>query len=577
MATLPLRWSSRSHPPADPVDRRDWLAAQEERIARIARREMVRIVDEAYGAFLGTLTASGDLSAFDSIPIRWEGFLADEFIEMFGGMFLDGSLSSWVQAPATAALPATAASGWASVVNNAAVVYQRTATNRLVGVGDNIWRTVRSMTVQAINTGATTEELKGSIQTYRQFSEFRADTIARTETVAAFNGGHFEGGRALGEYGPKMKRWTAALDARTRPAHVDADGQTVPYNEPFIVDGEEMMFPHADGASAANVVNCIVEGQIALPVGELLSSARMRWHGETYEIVTADGESLILTPNHPVLSPAGWKPAKLIKPGDDVVSIRLPINQPDNEHRPARVEELHAASRVSAGAVVASVRGMNFHGDRPDGKIEVVGTAGQLNDRIELGQSGAGLLFVAELDTERSLAIAGSNYGAPEGPLTQVIAERSMNRTGLAVANPPSIVGVSGKFSPLLNGHLLHPQDVCLATGTDRQATLSQTVCDRGAVNAESMGDCEHALASFVSLTKVIKVNVSSGSHWVYNLTSETGFLWSPAFVHSNCRCGFDDIYEGDENWVPTPVDYTDLVNSEQARVQALIDSGAFD
>jgi len=96
-------------------------------------------------------------------------------------------------------------------------------------------------------------------------------------------------------------------------------------------------------------------------------------------------------------------------------------------------------------------------------------------------------------------------------------------------------------------------------------------------VDPKSTRDCKDALASLVALTKVIKVNVSSGSHWVYNLTSETGFLWSPAFVHSNCRCGFDDIYEGDENWVPTPVDYTDLVNSEQARVQALIDSGAFD
>lgn len=256
MVTLPLRWSSRSRPPLDPVDRRDWLAAQEERIARIARREMVRIVDEAYESFLGTLTASGDLSAFDSIPIRWEGFLADEFIEMFGGMYLDGSLSAWVQAPATAALPATAASGWATVVNDAAVAYQKVATNRLVGVGDNVWQTVRAMTVQAINTGATTEELKASIQTYRAFSEFRADTIARTETVAAFNGGQFEGSRALGQYGPKMKRWTAVTDSRTRVEHLDADGQTVPYDQPFVVGGEEMMFPHDPTASAANVVNC---------------------------------------------------------------------------------------------------------------------------------------------------------------------------------------------------------------------------------------------------------------------------------------------------------------------------------
>jgi len=303
----------------------------------------------------------------------------------------------------------------------------------------------------------------------------------------------------------------------------------------------------------------------------------MRWHGETYEIVTADGESLILTPNHPVLSPTGWKPAKLVKPGDDVVSIRLPINQPDNEHRPARVEELHAASRVSTGAVVASVRGMNFHGDRPDGKIEVVGTAGQLHDRIELGQRFDGVVLVAELGTERNLALAGSNYGTPVGPIAQVIPERSSGRVDDRIDNPSSVVGVSGEFASLLRSHVPHSDDVRLSAGSDRQATLHQPMHDGTPVDPESTRDCKDALASLVALTKVIKVNVSSGSHWVYNLTSETGFLWSPAFVHSNCRCGFDDIYEGDEDWVPTPVDYTDLVQSEQSRVQALIDSGAFD
>jgi hypothetical protein len=55
-----------------------------------------------------------------------------------------------------------------------------------------------------------------------------------------------------------MKDWNSVLDGKTRPAHAMADGQSVPINEPFIVDGERLMFPKDSslGASAKNIINC---------------------------------------------------------------------------------------------------------------------------------------------------------------------------------------------------------------------------------------------------------------------------------------------------------------------------------
>jgi uncharacterized protein with gpF-like domain len=52
--------------------------------------------------------------------------------------------------------------------------------------------------------------------------------------------------------------WDATLDEVTRPHHWEADGQTVPINEPFTVAGEKLMFPGDDslGATAKNLVNC---------------------------------------------------------------------------------------------------------------------------------------------------------------------------------------------------------------------------------------------------------------------------------------------------------------------------------
>lgn len=255
MSDLPLRWSA-SPVPTNPVDRRDWLAAREEKIARMVRKRLRQIIDSAYTAWANTLTAAGDLSAFDSVPIEWQSFVADDLIEAFGGLYIDGSLSVYVQALGTVPIPPGATAGWTQLANEAAVEYQRQATNRLVGVGDNLWHGVRDLTVKSIEAGMSTEELKAQIESFTRFSEFRADTIARTETSAAFVQGSYGGAKALGPYGPKQKVWSASADGRTRATHLDADGQTVAFDEMFIVGEAEMEAPHDPNGPPEEVVNC---------------------------------------------------------------------------------------------------------------------------------------------------------------------------------------------------------------------------------------------------------------------------------------------------------------------------------
>lgn len=54
------------------------------------------------------------------------------------------------------------------------------------------------------------------------------------------------------------KTWDSVGDSHVREAHLVADGQEVPVNEPFVVDGEQLMFPGDTslGASTGNVINC---------------------------------------------------------------------------------------------------------------------------------------------------------------------------------------------------------------------------------------------------------------------------------------------------------------------------------
>lgn len=83
--------------------------------------------------------------------------------------------------------------------------------------------------------------------------------IARTETTRVENSAHQEVANESARQGFNVwKKWVATQDDRTRDAHRDMDGVEVPYDEPFVVDGEEMMYPGDTslGASAGNVINC---------------------------------------------------------------------------------------------------------------------------------------------------------------------------------------------------------------------------------------------------------------------------------------------------------------------------------
>ena len=53
-----------------------------------------------------------------------------------------------------------------------------------------------------------------------------------------------------------QKRWSALVDHRSRPTHREAHGQTVPWDQPFYIGGEALMYPRDPRASAENTINC---------------------------------------------------------------------------------------------------------------------------------------------------------------------------------------------------------------------------------------------------------------------------------------------------------------------------------
>lgn len=77
--------------------------------------------------------------------------------------------------------------------------------------------------------------------------------LSTFSSARALNSGNYDEFKKL----DMKKRWSALFD-NTRPAHATANGQTVPIEQPFIVDGEQLMHPgdFSRGASIGNIANC---------------------------------------------------------------------------------------------------------------------------------------------------------------------------------------------------------------------------------------------------------------------------------------------------------------------------------
>lgn len=82
---------------------------------------------------------------------------------------------------------------------------------------------------------------------------YRTEMIARTETIRSSNAGTQE---LFQEWGVKEHEWLSTKDDRTRPDHLEADGQAVGIDQPFSVGGEMLMYPGDPSGSAGNTINC---------------------------------------------------------------------------------------------------------------------------------------------------------------------------------------------------------------------------------------------------------------------------------------------------------------------------------
>jgi hypothetical protein len=136
--------------------------------------------------------------------------------------------------------------------------------NRMVRLPDEVYALIVSEVERGIQAGDDIPTVTQRIDQVLSVSgserwRNRARTVARTETMAAVNGGAWRGAQleALERGDPApFKVWLSTDDDRTRPTHKAADGQRTLLTEPFVVGGARLMYPGDPTGPAAEVIQC---------------------------------------------------------------------------------------------------------------------------------------------------------------------------------------------------------------------------------------------------------------------------------------------------------------------------------
>ena len=151
-------------------------------------------------------------------------------------------------------------------------ILQKRASQLIETTSDNIKDAVKRATEKAREYGTKINEEfnKGLTRTFKgrqamialTETQFMAERAKNIEASVISRNGNVDpssinDGIVVGNPDVK-KEWAAVLDEKTRFSHAVADGQVKGMNDPYIVNGEHMMYPGdtSMGASLENIINC---------------------------------------------------------------------------------------------------------------------------------------------------------------------------------------------------------------------------------------------------------------------------------------------------------------------------------
>lgn len=329
---------------------------------------------------------------------------------------------------------------------------------------------------------------------------------------------------------------------------------------------------------------CVVPGtRVSGPPAEV--GMRRPYEGEIITLVTASGNELTITPNHPVLTDRGWVAPRFLREGDNLVSgprvDRSVAGGPYENHGPSRIEDVVSALRMVRTAVRRSmpVTAEQFHGDGFDSEVDVVAVNDLFGDEFDASFS--------EPIPELKFKVA-SGVGPGEGLSVHSLGVMQLGRPR-PLRTSPGAVGVSGQGFSLCGRHarravetgfdatswgnpgLFYPSADNVAgyiegfgdsqfgfthavpldgIGVDGNASLTRVRVSRKfdpalpesdpdalAIHAKLGSDLLERLSGAVEFDRLVEKRVSVYHGDVLNLSTTEGWYSANSITVSNCSC----------------------------------------
>lgn len=373
---------------------------------------------------------------------------------------------------------------------------------------------------QGTNAGESIPELAARVRDVFDSSLARSTVIARTEVSQAANSLALSYGQAVNNAGIQLRKsWLDSPDSCPECSDLAGD-------DPIPVD---QVFSSGDDAPPAHP-SCF-PGWTSVAGARVVASTKRWYVGDLVEVVTSAGNLLAVTPNHPVLTPQGWVPAGGLYEGGYVLRCPTPervaaLVDPDHHHGPALIKQV--AVTLGRSSAVPSMRmpsaPEDFHGDGIGSQVHVVRADGLLRDRrLEMVASEpVGEEHLVWADPE-------ATFLPGLGPLTLLLEAMDAATGGVVRGDSASPVLVGAPAGSFKADRLGNPANL--------DSVPDQVPGDRRPTHAVSPSQAIDALASEVTLDRVVATGRRPFAGHVYNLQTTTGWLVSDGIVTHNCRC----------------------------------------
>lgn len=365
-----------------------------------------------------------------------------------------------------------------------------------------------------VQAGKSTKEITENISNIYNVSKSRAALIARDQTAKFNSNLNMVRQKSVGV---TKYMWSTSMDERVRPSHAENEGKIFSWDD-----------PPSETGNPGDDINCVPEDSIVSLHAPAIKAYR-RWHtGQLTEIVTDSGETLRLTPNHPVLTSRGWVAAHLIKMSDYLIQAPDQIFNPfvgDPKSGDSTAKKMFCALRNKGLFHRVSGRASRFHGD----------AAGEDVDVVEIKR-----MLKIKWDSNFSQSI-GNDFFTIANNLGSGESHSSSRDVAFPFA-PNSIMGGFRPFKSLSQSRIFHSLKHGFTSPSNGNAALNQNPSDWCPADFQFLSDEFLAIAvqihpnNFI-FRKIRSVMSYPWSGFVHNFETVTGWFSSVNLIVHNCRC----------------------------------------